>query len=406
MPGQPVWDGRQWVRPAPTATQQWGAMPPTQPQYFGGGVQPAPITTQRWGAVPGYNSQFAGFGPPARKSSGAKTCLTIIIGAAVALLLITVLVTLYTNAKPDPPTPPYTTVPSVTTATQPTQPTQTNTNQGDGNYVNDGYVVPAPGTNAGRDRPTPLTWTEATDMLQRNELYNNVMMPVPVRCELPEVNLFNANSAALKSYFDEFTVCLMRAWDPTLREAGFYAVRPVINIYSSEIETPCGTVPMQNAAFCAANEQVYYATDLPSILPAEVRGKRMVIEAVIAHEFGHAVQNRTGILLSGNAWQEYYASQNDQPKANQISRQMELQADCFAGEFLNSIQQSVGLTQDEADAVTLLFYSIGDDILTGDSNYDGNHGRGQNRVNWLAQGFNQQNLGVCNTFVVEGSDTK
>jgi predicted metalloprotease len=230
-------------------------------------------------------------------------------------------------------------------------------------------------------------------------------MPAPVRCELPNVDFLTADSTTLKAYFNEFTVCLMRAWDPTLREAGFYAVRPVVNVYSSDIETPCGRITTQNAAFCSVNEQMYYATDLPRILPAEVREERMVIETIIAHEFGHAVQNRIGVLPSGQAWQNHYTSQQDQASANQMSRWMELQADCFAGEFLKSIQRSINLTQEEADAVALMFYSIGDDVLSGDPNYDGNHGHGQNRVNWLAQGFNQQHLGVCNAFVASSADT-
>jgi predicted metalloprotease len=231
-------------------------------------------------------------------------------------------------------------------------------------------------------------------------------MPQPVRCDLPSADLFHSNSSELKAYFNELTVCLMRAWDPTLREAGFYAVRPVINIYSSPVESPCGQVPTQNAVYCSANEQVYYATDLPSILPSTAIGVRMVIEEVIAHEFGHAVQNRIGVLPSGNAWINKFNSVEDTASSNQVSRWMELQADCFAGEFLNSIQRSIALTQEEADAITLAFYSIGDDVLTGDPNYDGNHGHAQNRVNWLAQGFSRPDLGSCNTFLASDSDTK
>jgi predicted metalloprotease len=294
------------------------------------------------------------------------------------------------------------TFPSRSTISTPTTATITD-NSG---YVNDDYTLTSPGMNAGLGRPEPTTWAEATQLLTDNSLYHNITMPIPVRCELSQMSVMSADAVELKTHFDELTACLMRAWDPTLQKAGFYAVRPIINIYSAEIDSPCGELPVENAAFCSANEQIYYSAKLPTMLPAGTLEANMVVESIISHEFGHAVQNRTGILSSANAWINHYNSQNDKLMENQYSRWLELQADCFAGEFLKSVSHSVGLTEADSDAIALMFYSIGDDVLTGEPNYDGNHGHGQNRVNWLAQGFNQENLGHCNTFIAAAADTK
>jgi predicted metalloprotease len=394
-PGQPVWDGKQWVQPAATGASQWGGVPSFNPNY--GNFTPAP------------SAQHASFTPvPQRKKTSVGALLGLVGVVFATLFLLFFLVgTLFSDDSTIPTAPSTdtstgTTTTEPTSTSQPTQPTQT-TGSSDDEYRNDDYTVGAPGLHAGAGRPEPSTWDEATQMLTDNALYN-ATVPAPVRCELSPVDLYSATPAKLKSYFDELTACLMRVWDPTLQEAGFYAVRPVINIYSSEIDSPCGALPMENAVFCSANEQVYYATDLPRIIPADARRVRMVIEEVIAHEFGHAVQNRTGILPSGNAWQNNYTSKDDESSANQVSRQLELQADCFAGEFLSAVQQSLQLTQEEADAVALTFYSIGDDVLTGDPDYEGNHGHGQNRVNWLAQGFAQNTLSSCNTFRAAAAD--
>ena len=95
---------------------------------------------------------------------------------------------------------------------------------------------------------------------------------------------------------DELTACLMRVWAPTLQEAGYEAVRPTVTVYSTPISTPCGDMPMENAAYCMVDQQIYYASDLTDIIPKDLSNVPHTADAVMAHEFGHAIQARTGIL--------------------------------------------------------------------------------------------------------------
>lgn len=263
-----------------------------------------------------------------------------------------------------------------------------------GEYQNEDYQVPPINQNP-PELPMPQTYSEATEWMVNNPVYNS-SVAVPVRCEALPIDLLNSSDAQLKAHFDDLTACMMRVFDPPLSDAGYIAVRPSVTVYTSPVETRCGTMPRANAAYCAADQQVYYSTELPAIVPAELRGTNFVVESVIAHEFAHAIQARTGILISEAAWEQ----NSNESDANALSRRLEVQADCWSGQFMHSVGQSVGIDEAALDDLSLLFYSIGDDVLTGDPNIDGNHGRGDSRRAWFLEGTNTTSMGACNTFAV------
>jgi predicted metalloprotease len=76
------------------------------------------------------------------------------------------------------------------------------------------------------------------------------------------------------------------------------------------------------------------------------------------------------------------------------SRRLEMQADCFAGLYLNSIADSTGLTSKDRSNIEAIFASLG-----GRTPYKDDHGMGSNRAWWTNQGLNAWTPGVCNTFV-------
>lgn len=259
-------------------------------------------------------------------------------------------------------------------------------------YQNEDYRVP-PVDNNPPELPMPQTYGEATDWLLNNPIYGSEIS-VPVRCDATPIDLRNASRAELETHFNELTGCLMRVFAPALEDAGYQAVRPSVTIYSSEVQTRCGTMPRQNAAYCAADQQVYYAADLPDIVPTQLQDVNYVVESVIAHEFGHSIQARSGVLISEAAWEQ----NSSEPVANELSRRLEVQADCWAGQFINSVGLSVGVDADGVQRLSQLFYSIGDDQMTGDPNVEGNHGHGDSRRNWFLDGTTSTQMGTCNAF--------
>jgi len=333
-----------------------------------------------------------------------KLLVALVIVPIGILVLFAVLNALMgpTDQVPTVDTRPVTT--STTTASPPATPPPAVPPAGPGGYVNDDYTVPAPDPNP-PDLPMPSTWDDIDTYLNSNPLYAQTV-PVPVRCDIDQLDLTKASKSQLKSHFDALTACLMRVWGPTLAGAGFQAVRPTVTIYAGTIQTACGKMEDQNALYCAGDQQVYYASNLPDIIPAKLRGARFVVDSVVAHEFGHAIQARTGILLSESYVQQDDSQSGNDAAANDVSRRTEMQADCLAGAFLQAVAQSTGLSASDEKAVGSLFYSIGDDVLTGDHTIDGDHGWGANRQSWVQAGLTTATVGTCNTYTVPAQNVR
>ena len=105
-----------------------------------------------------------------------------------------------------------------------------------------------------------------------------------------------ASDAQLKAHFEGLMECLMRVWQPPVTAAGWQIVRPSVTIYGEKITTKCGESGI-NAFYCSADQQVYYSNQLPRALESASENK-WTADVVMAHEFGHALQGRTGILIS------------------------------------------------------------------------------------------------------------
>ena len=186
----------------------------------------------------------------------------------------------------------------------------------------------------------------------------------------------------------------MTVWEPPVTSAGFQLPRPPVYVYDQPIRTACGVMKEVNAAYCAGDQRVYYAQPLLRAFPTSVQQTPYAAETIIAHEFGHAVQARTGILISEAAWEQ----NSGEADANAFSRRLEVQADCWSGQFINSVGTSVGLDDNDVQQLSLLFYSIGDDQLSGDPSIEGNHGHGDSRRSWFLEGIGTTSMGACNTF--------
>lgn len=313
--------------------------------------------------------------PPKRRGGFGKFLLTLILIPVLFFFALTILGALTDTNDTDPPA------------------------QSTGQYENEQYQVPTADT-APPELPMPETYGEAREWMTNNPIYKQTA-PAPTGCDAAPIDLVNASRSELQNHFNDLTGCLMRTFGPALEKAGYIAVRPTVTVYTTQIQTPCGKMPRRNAAYCSADQQVYYAADLPSIVPSELRTTPYVVESVIAHEFGHAIQGRTGILISEAAWQQAYTERNDESAALEISRRTEVQADCFAGQFINSVGEAVGVGDTEKSKIGLLFYSIGDDQLTGDPNVVGNHGRGESRITWYQTGLQNTSMGACNSFTAQ-----
>jgi predicted metalloprotease len=224
-------------------------------------------------------------------------------------------------------------------------------------------------------------------MLESNPLYAQSLSAT--RCSITTIDLANAPVSAIEKHMNEFVNCLMVAWYAPVTSAGFELPHPSVTVYTSPITSPCGDLPTYNAVYCTADQQIYYAKDLIEAFPPNLQTMRFLAESVIAHEFGHEIQYRTMILVSAFLLGE----DSDDAGALDLSRRVEMQADCLAGVFLASVADSTTLTSTDERNIVALFTSIGTTGL-----YEDDHGSGANRGYWTAQGLASTTPGVCTTF--------
>ena len=225
-----------------------------------------------------------------------------------------------------------------------------------------------------------------------------------VRCELQPVNP-HASIPEQETAMNDFIACLMKVWSVPVTDAGYTLPRPAVTVYDQPIQTPCGKEETHNAFYCMTNQQFYYATDLADALPNSISTKSWIVEVILAHEFGHAVQGRSGILSARNRILKQTTNEDD---AMLLSRRSEAQADCFSGAFLQAIATSQGFDEATIASFKEAYYSFGDDVLSGKAGFVADHGSGASRQNWGTKGLdiggNGSTLGACNSWNVASSE--
>ncbi len=266
-------------------------------------------------------------------------------------------------------------------------------------YQNDNYRVPPPDKNP-PPTPIPNTYSEAEDWLVDNALYGQ-SVPVPVRCNSAPINVADADDAELETHFNGLMECLVRVWQPPLTTAGFQIVRPTVTIYGKDISTKCGKSGV-NAFYCLADQQIYFSNLLPRAVPIVAQDK-WAADVVMAHEFGHAIQGRTGLLISANALAQRSESKLE---ANRLIRRIETQADCFSGQFIRSVSQSLGVQRSDLQGILATYEAVGDDTLTGQQDVEGNHGLAVTRKYWGSIGLSNTPISACNTFKAPASQVR
>ena len=353
---------------------------------FGGQPGPRPGPPGRWSTqpgqgwnAPGYRPQPGHFGPQHQPPGGPggppaprRNPLGRVLGVLVVLALVALAGLVITNLTGG---------------------------SSDVAYQNDNYQPPPPDSDPPA-LPEPETYAEAKQLVTANAFYQQTT-PLPVRCELDPINVKTASDAQLKTHFESLMGCLMRVWNPPVKAAGYVLVRPTVTIYSSSVKTKCGDSGI-NAFYCGADQQVYFSNKLAQGVPEVTRTPRGP-DLVMAHEFGHALQARTAILISAKALGQ---QSDDEATDLQYSRGLETQADCFSGMFLRATAQSLQVQQSDVAAIEATYVAIGDDTLSGKPNIVGNHGHGATRLYWGKVGLASSQVGKCNTFTASPSLTR
>lgn len=135
--------------------------------------------------------------------------------------------------------------------------------------------------------------------------------------------------------------------------------QPALDLYSGGVRTACGSGSAAMGPFyCPADQTIYIDTSFYDQLDKELgAGGDFARYYVIAHEYGHHIQNLTGVLG------QIQSAQSQNPRAaNQLQVLVELQADCYAGVWAGKNRNLIepGDIEEGMNAAA----SIGDDRLT------------------------------------------
>jgi predicted metalloprotease len=183
--------------------------------------------------------------------------------------------------------------------------------------------------------------------------------------------------------------------------------RPRVQLFSGQTDTGCGPATSDVGPFyCPVDQTAYFDTDFFDVLRTQFgsSGGPLAQEYVVAHEFGHHVQNLQGTLDR--------AQQGAQGAMGNGVR-TELQADCYAGIWAHyaatTKQQGTDVTfleplsdKDIADALSAAA-SVGDDRIqkqaTGRINPEQwTHGSSAERQKWFTVGYQSGDPNKCDTF--------
>ena len=165
--------------------------------------------------------------------------------------------------------------------------------------------------------------------------------------------------------------------------------------------TGCGQASSQTGPFyCPLDGLVYFDLDFLAELQNRFGATGdLAAQYIVAHEYGHHVQNVLGINE-----QMRRAQQEDPRRANQYSVALELQADCFAGAWARDVSDR-GLFDDpdEVEEALGAAAAVGDDAIQQQTSgrvdpESWTHGSSAQRVEWFQRGYRTGDPQRCTTF--------
>ena len=182
---------------------------------------------------------------------------------------------------------------------------------------------------------------------------------------------------------------------------------PHTTLFHGQVQTGCGPADTSVGPFyCPVDKTAYFDTDFFQVLVDQFgsSGGPLAQEYVVAHEYGHHVQDLQGTI--GRAQQGVQGAQGN-------SVRTELQADCYAGIWAHyaavTKQPGTDVTyleplsdKDIADALSAAS-SVGDDRIqkqaTGRINPEQwTHGSSAERQKWFTVGYQNGDIKMCDTF--------
>ena len=204
-----------------------------------------------------------------------------------------------------------------------------------------------------------------------------------------------------------FTESVQDYWSRAFAEQTNGTYQPIRSVvFSGQTSSGCGTAASAMGPFYCPNDTTVYldSTFFDQMLEGDLgaKGGPFSIGYVIAHEYGHHVEDQLGILRRMRTQQG--------PKSDGVK--VELMADCLGGMWAKDAQQTVdadgnriieNLTSDDIARAIDAAQAVGDDRIQQRSSgrvdpEQWTHGSAAQRAHWFNVGLKEGSLQACNTF--------
>jgi len=188
-------------------------------------------------------------------------------------------------------------------------------------------------------------------------------------------------------------------WEQLFSRSGQRFQAPKLVFFGGSGRSGCGAAQAAMGPFyCPSDQGIYLDTSFFNELATRFRASGdFAQDYVVAHEFGHHIQN----LLGTSTQVSQAQARGSEREGNAMSVRLELQADCYAGVWAaaNRSRLEPGDVEEGLTAAR----AIGDDTLQRQAQGrvvpdSFTHGTSEQRIKWLKVGLESGDPERCDTF--------